>query len=377
MYMAQAPDGDPDAGARKTFDQSNGAFRSVFETAPYGMLLADEAGRIAAVNTRACAMFGYTPQQLLGQSIEMLMPQRFRADHGAQMAGYVAAPSVRAMGEGRDLTGRRSDGLEFPLEIGLNAIETPGGKVTCATIIDITHRKRGELRLREVNAQLEEFTYVASHDLRSPIRGIGNLIGFIREDYGEGAPPEVIRNLERMEDRVESMEKLIGDLLAYARAGRGSAKIEPIVLGDLIAEIAELENVPPGITITADITDEPFDGARVALTTVLRNLLSNAIKHHDHDKGHIEVRARFWGGECQIEVRDDGPGIPVAAQQRVFRLFQTLSGSERKGVGLGLAVVQRLVERHGGKIAVESRDGERGTAFKLSWPRYPRTDLDD
>lgn len=376
MYMAPMPGSEP-LDDDIELDRYEGAFRSVFETAPYGMLLIDDAGRIVAVNERASAMFGYPAPDLLGEGVEKLLPHRFRAGHAALMKGYKAAPSVRAMGKGRDLTGRRSDGIEFPLEIGLSSILTPHGRVTCVSIVDITDRKRDELRLREVNAQLEEFTYVASHDLRSPIRGIANLIGFIREDYGDAAPPDVIRNLARMDDRVDAIEKLIGDLLTYARAGRGSAKIEQIVLGDLVDEIVAMESVPAGMSVTTDLTEEPLEGARVALMTVIRNLVSNAVKHHDLEEGHIAIRAHLKGSECLIEVQDDGPGIPVAAQQRVFRLFQTLNASERKGVGLGLAVVQRLVDRHGGKVGVDSRDGERGTVFRVSWPRYPRTDLDD
>jgi signal transduction histidine kinase len=161
---------------------------------------------------------------LIGQPIEILLPHRDRAHHVALRDGFIKEPEVRPMGLGRDLAGRRRDGMEVPVEIALTYVDTPQGRLTCALVIDITTRKRAELRLREANIQLEEFTHVASHDLRSPLRGIANLIEFIEEDYGELAPPEVRRNLGRMADRVAAMERLIDDLLTYARAGRARSR---------------------------------------------------------------------------------------------------------------------------------------------------------
>ncbi len=353
------------------------AFRAVFDHAPCGMLVANTTGTILSVNTRLCEMFGYTPEALVGQKIEMLLPRRFHAGHVALRENYAAAPSPRVMGGGRDVTGLRKDGMEFPVDIGLTAVDTAAGRISCASIVDITERKRAELKLREANALLEEFTYVASHDLRSPLRGIAHLIDFIREDYGGSVAESAIHNLDRMTERIQSMEKLISDLLAYARAGKRSLKLEPIDLRQMIAEIAELEATSDHVRMAIDVPDETFVGAKTPLATVIRNLVSNAIKHHDRAQINLSVNAWLEGNHCIIEVTDDGPGIPLAAQQRVFRLFQTLNASERKGAGLGLAVVQRLVEGHGGAIMLISAENTRGCTFRVIWPRFARSDLDD
>ena len=363
-------------GAVHPFEMDAG-FRSIFEAAPYGMLLVDATGHITEVNSRIQEMFGYAPEELLGRTIEVLVPERYRGAHRGMRDDYAQAPSMRSMGQGRDLTGLRRDGVEFPLEIGLNAIETKFGRMTCASIIDITERKRNELRLREANAQLEEFTYVASHDLRSPIRGIANLLDFVREDLGGDCPADVSRNFDRMQERIAIMEALIGDLLTYARAGRRMARIEPVDLLSLIEELVELESPPEGMQVLIDVSCRNFDAARTPLETVIRNLLSNAIKHHDKEEGTITITAETVGNMVRIDVRDDGPGIPESAQARVFRLFQTLSASVRKGSGLGLAVVQRLVEGHGGSISLTSSSERRGAVFSVLWPRFARTDLDD
>ncbi|HZV10655.1 MAG TPA: PAS domain-containing sensor histidine kinase, partial [Novosphingobium sp.] len=351
---------------------------------PVGVVVVDAQGRIVMVNQRLCDMFGYPGADLRGKSLEVLLPERYRQGHNALRAAYHAAPVARMMGRGRDLTGLRADGMEFPIEIGLGALPTSRGQLVLATVVDITERKRTELQLREANAQLEEFTSVASHDLRSPLRGVSNLIDFILDDYGDTAPVGVLRNLDRVKDRIGRMEQLIEDLLAYARAGRRSAKLELIDLEDIVEEMVRLDPPPEGFRLETDLDVAPFLGSATPLRTVIRNLYTNAFKHHDLKGGVIRIAARGEGDACVIEIGDDGPGIPVLVQERVFRLFQTLAGDTAPsgtprlgGSGLGLAVAKRLVEGHGGRIEVNSPDGVRGATFRIHWPRYMRTDLDD
>jgi len=351
-------------------------FRSFFDNAPFGMLVADRTGTIIAVNAKLRLTFGYREEELVGSRVEMLIPSRIRDEHRRMREGYATDAQARPMGAGRDLTGRRRDGVEFPVEIGLCAIDSELGPLHCATVFDITERKRAELHLREANARLEEFSSVASHDLRSPIRGISSLIEFLRDDLGDDLDPEIARHIARMEERVTCVERLIADLLAYARAGKRNARLEPIDLGKLLSWVIDLEAAPDGFDIEVDVPDETFDGALTPLGTVLRNLVANAIRHHDREQGHITVTARYEGSFCVIEVTDDGPGIPVASQARAFRLFNRLGGNKDGSSGLGLALVQRLVEGHGGSISLHSNDDERGTRFTVRWPRFPRTDFD-
>jgi PAS domain S-box-containing protein len=367
-----------DEGAAPTEQQaSDEAFRSVFETAPNGLVLVDESGVIVRTNARLNEMFGYAGDELVGQKIEILVPQRSRAAHPSLRAGFAAAPAARPMGEGRDLTGRRRDGVKIPIEIGLSAFATPRGRMSCASVVDITERKRSELKLREANAQLEEFSYVAAHDLRSPMRGIANLIEMIVEDFGADAPASAMKNLQRMRERVGSVERLIEDLLHYAHAGRRLTKFETIDLASVVNEIIANQSPPPGVCFECDLAVGTFMAVRTPLATVLRNLISNAVKHHDRDEMRIVVRSRGEGEFVTIDVEDDGPGIPAAAQERVFRLFQTLGKSDKTGSGLGLAVVRRLVNVHGGSITLISADGQRGCMFRVRWPRHERSDLDE
>lgn len=345
-------------------------FERTVEAAPYGMLLADQDGVIRQVNAAIERQFGYSRTELVGQPLDQLLPARLRGAHAAHRQTYFAAPAVRSMGAERDLLAQRKDGSEFPVEIGLNPVRGDNGDVVLAAITDITTRKKLELELRQANADLEEFAYVASHDLKSPVRGIADLVEWIAEDLGEHANADVKHNLERVGTRVRRLERIIEDLLAYARAGRASSQVLAIDPKALLQEIVEVQNPPPGIVIATDVQAHAFTGARTPLETSLRNLVANAIKHHDRETGRIEIAAIEDERYCVFSVRDDGPGIPEKAQQRIFKMFQTLSKSEQNGSGIGLALTKRLVEAHGGRVTVASRDGVRGATFTIWWPRF-------
>lgn len=363
-----------DITARK---QSDERFAKVIEASPYGKLLVDSKGIIQLLNPALLQTFGYEKAELIGQSMDILLPERYRQNHAQLREGYSQNPSLRAMGSGRDLTGRHKNGTEIPIEIGLSPVDTSAGKLILAVVVDITERKRLELSLKLANAHLEEFTYVASHDLKSPLRGIADLVEWIGEDFSPETPASLIKNVERIKLRIGKMERLVDDLLTYARAGKRAKDSTLINLGELIGNIIELHPVAANCKIDTIIKLENLQASRTPLETVLRNLYTNAIKHHDGVNPKITIKVEASGNFCLFSISDNGPGIPEAAHERVFRLFQTLNASERAGSGIGLALVKRLTESHGGHIELVSNDGERGACFKVLWPRFPRRDLDD
>jgi PAS domain S-box-containing protein len=342
----------------------------VVEAAPCGMVMIDAHGEILLVNLQAEAMFGFTRAELIGSSVEILLPERFRAAHGAHRQRFSSAPSIRQVGVGRDLMARRKDGSEFPVEIGLNQVPGDEGGLVLAAITDITRRKAMQLELRQANSNLEEFTYAASHDLKSPLRGISDLVEWIVEDLGGAEPQEVSRNLGRVRDRVRRLEGVIDDLLAYAHAGTTFSDAEQVDLERLVADILELLPRPAGFNVTVKIDAMPFITNKTPLESVLRNLIDNAFKHHDLQNGEVAIRVEDVGRYCVFTIADNGPGIPPASQERVFRIFQTLANESNTHSGIGLALSKRLVEAHGGWIKVDSAAGARGTAFHVWWPRF-------
>ncbi len=351
-------------------DTAEELMQRIVEAAPCGMVMIDAEGSIALVNPQAESMFGYARDELIGSPLERLLPERFRGAHSGHQRHFGGAPSKRQMGVGRDLTARRKDGSEFPVEIGLSPVPGGGGGLVLAAVTDITRHKALQLELRQANANLEEFTYAASHDLKSPLRGISDLVEWIVEDLGGAEPQEVSRNLGRIRDRIHRLERVIDDLLAYARAGTAFTDALQVDLEELLGGILELLPRPAGFIVSLQINAQPFVTNKTPLESVLRNLIDNAFRHHDLPTGHIAIGVADVGRYCVFTVADDGPGIPPASQERVFRIFQTLATEAKEHSGIGLALTKRLVEVHGGWIKLDSTAGVRGTAFHVWWPRF-------
>lgn len=349
-------------------------FQRVIEAAPCGMLMVDEDQRIILVNNHLLQLFGYAREEILQQPLHELIPTRYRTHHGTHASQYHRNPSMRSMGPNLDLTALRKDGTEFSVEIGLSPVQMDSGQCVLATILDITARKEAEQQLKRANADLEEFNYIAAHDLRSPLRGIGDLAHWIEEDLGDSASTEIKQHVERMLVRVGRMEVLIENLLEYARAGIKANQYETVNVREWLAEERELLVVPKHIYLSIHSNLKHIRILKTPLSTVIRNLVSNAVKYNDKEKGLVEIEIRTLDNNLEIVIRDNGPGIPVASRDRVFKLFQRLS-SEKEGSGIGLSIVKRIVETHGGAISIVNRGDEQpGTEFLVKWPLAPAED---
>lgn len=224
-----------------------------------------------------------------------------------------------------------------------------------------------EVELQKKNEDLNSFTRIASHDLKSPIQGIADLAEWIEEDLGDGISEEVKNNLKRIGIRVKRMQHLIDDLLKYSQVGKTTEIKKTINTNELIQEILELIVIPSGFTVNMQGDDVTFESFKTPLQTTLRNLLSNAIKHHHDNAGSISVTVGDKENFYVFEVQDDGPGVPASDQQNIFSLFQTGS-KDKESTGMGLAFCKRMVEVHGGLIEVESSVG-KGSVFRVLWPK--------
>jgi PAS domain S-box-containing protein len=355
-------------------------FRLVVEAAPNAMLMADRNRTITLVNRNTEALFGYSRVELIGKPLEILVPERFRDQHPNHVANFFGDPKARSMGAGRELFGRRKDGAEVPIEIGLNPIDTPAGLYTLASIIDITARKRAENELRRSNAQLEQmneeldnFVYTASHDLRSPLAGVSTVANWILQDDGSLAP-QTRERLVLIQSRIERMKRLLNDIRDYARIGRyAELSGTRMTAAALVTDVAATSHVPPGFSIKCDSSLEQADVYRVPLEQILHNLINNAIKHHDRDAGTVKVSVELNGPRLRFLVTDDGPGVPLDYREVIFDMFKTLKPrDEKEGSGMGLALVRKIVGRMGGVCGVESV-GDRGANFWFDWPKAEST----
>jgi PAS domain S-box-containing protein len=366
MYVATVVD----MSARRKAEAS---FHRVIEAAPCGMLVVNRQQKILLANEQLLKTFGYGLSELIGRELEVLIPYRHHAEHRQHVDAFTVNPATRAMGPGRDLTGLHKDGTEFPVEIGLRPVDLETGPCVLATVIDVTERKQIEHHLRRANADLEEFAYAASHDLRSPLRAISDLTTWISEELGDGMTPSVHKNLERLKLRAQGMDVLVGNLLEYARAGAEQSEQHVIEVEEWLREQIELQDVAADkVRFRIDSTIRRMHVNATPLSSVLRNLIANAVAHNDSDNPEIIITVRPKGAYYQFDVTDNGPGVPVEYRERIFKLFQRLSRN-KQGSGIGLAMVKRIVESHGGTIVVTDRpDRTRGALFSVSWPQTTR-----
>ncbi|MDB4976718.1 MAG: hypothetical protein JWN48_5059 [Myxococcaceae bacterium] len=222
--------------------------------------------------------------------------------------------------------------------------------------------------LSRSNGELQQFAYVASHDLRAPLRAIDSLSSWIEEDLQGVLTGETGEHMRLLRGRVQRMEQLLADLLEYAQAGRDPKSTEKVATEDVLFEIRQLINAPKGIVVETDGPMPVLETPKLPLTRVLLNLVSNAVKHHDRPVGAVKVAARDAGEYWEFSVADDGPGIPARFHQKAFQMFQTLkSRDEVEGSGMGLALVKKLVESAGCHIRLESTG--RGATFRFTWPK--------
>ncbi|RAM64584.1 PAS domain-containing sensor histidine kinase [Herbaspirillum rubrisubalbicans] len=237
------------------------------------------------------------------------------------------------------------------------------------------HRlKAQQLELKRSNDELLAFAYVASHDLKSPLRGIGQLATWIKEDLAERNTTSIEEHLHMMQQRIARMDKLLDDLLLYSRVGRSELLLADMDAYDLVRQIYDSYLPVSTFTLHLEGQNFPIRTCQPTLEQVLRNLMSNAVKHHDRPQGTITVAVRRLADDlAEFTVADDGPGIDPTFHQRVFQMFQTLRPrDEVEGSGIGLALVKKLVENAGGKISLLSNAPiQRGCTFMFTWPIAP------
>jgi PAS domain S-box-containing protein len=361
-----------DAGPTASVWLGEDELRLALEACPSGMVISDAAGTIVLVNAEIETLFGYERCELVGQSVDMLLPPRLRGKHPRQREAFVAHPGPRAIA-GRDLWAMRKDGTEFPVEVGLNPIHTRGGMLVLSVVIDLTERKRHE-RLKD------EFVAMVSHELRTPLTSIAGSLGLLVASAAGKLPDNVARLLTIAHNNSQRLARLINDILDIERMESGkvvfdfrSVEIRSLVEQAIEADRSFAESYRVGVRLAEDAAsgDVCVDADR--MVQVMTNLLSNAIKFSPADQ-EVTVTIESREAAARICVRDHGPGIPDDFKSHVFDRFAQAGGSDgrqKSGTGLGLSIVKQIVTRLGGEVGFFAAESG-GTVFYVDLPWFRR-----
>ncbi len=364
--------------AEKHLAQMEGRYRGLLEAAPDAMVVVNKGGEIVLLNVQAEKQFGYRRDELIGQKVKNIIPEGFAERLVSDALRSTEDALAQQIGTGIELTARRKDRSEFPIEIMLSPLESTDGILVTAAVRDITERKKAEAHLlknmeelNRSNEELGQFAYIASHDLQEPLRMVASYTQLLSRRYKGKLDADADDFIAFAVDGANRMQRLIQDLLAYSRVGTKGQEMVEISSGDALQQA--LLNLRATIQESgAEVTHDALPTVladEMQLTQLFQNLVGNAIKYQNTGipQVHISV-ARNGGRKWKFSIKDNGLGIDPQYFERIFGMFQRLHKREEfAGTGIGLAICKKIVERHGGNITVASAPGQGSTfSFELA-----------
>jgi signal transduction histidine kinase len=347
---------------RQKLVQAEAYTRAILDNSYDAILTIDDHGRVHSANQATSTMFARSISEIIHRPFAALVPGQGTLTNWSNPPQGIHSVNVM-----------RNDGKAMVVDAAFTSANIENSLVVIATLRESTEQLQRYARdLERRNQELDQFAYVASHDLKAPLRAIVNLSQWIEEDAKDTLSSLVRDHLAMLRSRVRRLETLIDGIHRYAVATRPDHVPETIDTAMLVREIIEEHNTAGRFTITVADAMPIVVADRTRLWQVFSNLIANAVKHHHRDHGNIDISVREIDDRYEFAVRDDGPGIAPEFHQRVFVIFQTLTPKDVKdSLGLGLALVKKIVREEGGVITIDSSQGH-GATFRFTWPRHPQ-----
>jgi len=370
--------------AERALDRSENMLRTIINATQDAIIAINEDGTINLFNPAAEKMFGCGKQEMIGHTLDLLIPEQYRHCHQQHVKDYFAMYKQKRVNEGTvEVQAQHRDGHTFPIELSLSIGTIDSQPMVIAIARDITERKKAEQTLEELNSALEttnldlirtnkelqEFAYIAAHDLKTPLRAIGTLADWLAVDYADKFDEPGKENVSLLVAKAKQMGSLIDDILRYSGAGQNTQKSQEVDLNQVLQ--AMIEDVAPPKHIHVVVEDQlpTTKCKKTHIIQIFQNLISNAVKYMDKPEGRIAIRCTEQDNAWKFSVADNGPGIEEKYFEKIFKIFQTLKPCEGiESTGIGLSIVKKLVELNHGSVWVESEIG-RGCTFFFTLPK--------
>jgi two-component system, LuxR family, sensor kinase FixL len=347
-------------------------YQSIVDSAVDAILLIDRRGRVEAFNRAAEHLFGFAAQEVIGQNVNMLMPQPYHSEHDAYIHRYLTTHEKRIIGIGREVVARRKDGSTFPVHLSVGEMQIEGETKFTGILHDLTARVQLESQLREQAAltRLGEMAAVVAHEVKNPLTGIRGAVQIIGSRLPAGSRDVAV--IKEIVSRIDALNELMKDLLLFARPPQPHiAPVDPLPILATVVGLVRQDPSAQGVTIETSGGSPTVGADPELLKLILQNLLLNAV-HAIQGKGSVAISVTASPETCAITITDSGPGIPPEVREKLFTPFFT---TKSRGTGLGLSTARRFAEAQGGSLTIEC-PASGGTTALLTLPRADRQPAD-
>lgn len=376
--------------AERALDRSENMLRTIINATQDAMIAINEDGSINLFNPAAEKMFGCEKLEMIGNKLDSLIPEPYRHHHQQHVKNYFSTNKPNDVnGRTVEVQAQHRDGHTFPIELSLSIGTIDNQQMVIAIARDITERKKAEQTLEELNAALEttnldlirtnkelqEFAYIAAHDLKTPLRAIGTLADWLSVDYADKFDEQGKENVNLLVSKAKQMSSLIDDILRYSGAGQNTQKSQEVDLNEILSGVIKEIAPPKHIHVVVENQLPTTICKKTHIIQIFQNLISNAVKYMDKPEGQIAIRCVEEDNAWKFSVADNGPGIEEKYFDKIFKIFQTLKPCEGiESTGIGLSIVKKLVELNHGSVWVESEVGQ-GCTFFFTLPKSKQTTL--